>query len=92
MAVDPHPDVAIYGDKCCHLKEKLTHSRRLAAGDACSGGADRNTVHGSLDTLPGKRKRGMRDKGGNSYEVEREGEEASAGGDDAHMECSNNNE
>ena len=92
MAVDPHPDAAIYGDKCCHLKEKLTHSRRLAAGDASSGGGDRSTVHGSLDTLPGKRKRGMRDKGGNSYEVEREGEEASGGGDDAHMECSNNNE
>ena len=91
MAVDPHPDVGIYGDKCCHLKEKLTHSRRLAAGDA-GGGGDRSTVHGSLDTLPGKRKRGMRDKGGNSYEVEREGEEATEGGDDAHMECSNNNE
>lgn len=94
MAVDPHPDSGIYGDKCYHLKEKLTHSRRLAVGDADAECVHRGNVHGLSDTLPGKRKRGMRDKGGNSYELDHEGEDHAAGacGAEAHMECSNNNE
>ena len=84
MAVDPDPDSSIVDDK----KDKSKDSARLAASDADEDGG---SMDGSSDTLPGKRKRGTRDKGGNSYDLEHEGEDRVAGTDDeSHMECSNN--
>ena len=86
MAVDPDPDSSIVDDK----KDKSKDSARLAADDEDLDCEDAGSMDGSSDTLPGKRKRETRDKGGNTYDLEHEGDGHVAGTDESHMECSNN--
>ena len=66
-----------------HRDDHVMDTDELAAGDpAWTGGTD---------TLPGKRKRGMRDKGGNSVDPDLDDFGAPDHAPVSHMDCADDN-